>query len=70
MSSDAEQVIQIIVQFCYDFLNPYTPMSDQDRSSPYNMNTISSRQLMVIRKIDIKEIDFFSIAFTMMVQNA
>ena len=34
-------------------------MSDQDRSSPYNMNTMSSRQLMVIRKIDIKEIDFF-----------
>ena len=45
-------------------------MSDQDRSSPYNMNTMSSRQLMVIRKIDIKEIDFFfSIAFTMMAQN-
>ena len=44
-------------------------MNDQDRSSPYNMNTISSRQLMVIRKIDIKEIDFFSIAFTMMAQN-
>ena len=46
-------------------------MSDQDRSSPYNMNTMSSRQLMVIRKIDIKEIDFFffAIAFTMMAQN-
>ena len=27
-------------------LNPLTPMSDQDRISPYNINTISSRQVM------------------------
>ena len=27
-------------------LDPLTPMSDQDRISPYNINTISSRQMM------------------------
>ena len=26
--------------------NPLTPMSDQDRISPYDINTISSRQVM------------------------
>ena len=31
-------------------LNPITPMSDQDRISPYNINTISSRQVMRIKK--------------------
>ena len=32
--------------------NPLTHMSDQDRISPYNMciNTISSRQMMMIKK--------------------
>ena len=30
--------------------NPSTPMSDQDRISPYNINTISSRQVMRIKK--------------------
>ena len=30
--------------------NPLTPMSDQDRISPYNINTISSRQVMRINK--------------------
>ena len=30
--------------------NPLTPMSDQDRISPYNINTISSRQVMRIKK--------------------
>ena len=25
-------------------INPFTPTSDQDRISPYNINTISSRQ--------------------------
>ena len=28
--------------------NPLTPMSDQDRISPYNMNTVSSRKVMRI----------------------
>ena len=27
-----------------------TPMSDQDRISPYNFNTLSSRQVMRIKK--------------------
>ena len=31
-------------------LKPLTPMSDQDRISPYNINTISSRQVMRIKK--------------------
>ena len=30
-------------------LNPLTPMSDQDRISPYNINTVSSRQAMGIK---------------------
>ena len=29
----------------FTMCNPFTPMSDQDRISPYNINTISSRQL-------------------------
>ena len=31
-------------------INPFTPMSDQDRISPDNINTISSRQVMRIEK--------------------
>ena len=27
-------------------VNPLTPVSDQDRISPYNINTVSSRQVM------------------------
>ena len=35
----------------YIFLfNPLTPMNDQDRTSPYNINTISCRQVMRINK--------------------
>ena len=30
--------------------NPLTPTSDQDRISPYNINSISSRQVMRITK--------------------
>ena len=30
--------------------NPLTPISDQDRISPYNINTMASRQLMRIKK--------------------
>ena len=29
-----------------EMIDPLTPMSDQDRISPYNINTISSRQVM------------------------
>ena len=32
------------------FVNPLTPMSDQDRISPNNINTISSRQEMRMKK--------------------
>ena len=32
-------------------INPLTPISDQDRISPYNINTISIRQVMGMRKI-------------------
>ena len=31
-------------------INSFTPTSDQDRISPYNINTISSRQVMRIKK--------------------
>ena len=31
-------------------INLFTPTSDQDRISPYNINTISSRQVMRIEK--------------------
>ena len=31
-------------------VNPFTPTNDQDRISPYNINTISSRQVMRIEK--------------------
>ena len=30
--------------------DPLTPMSDQDRISPYSINTISTRQVMRIKK--------------------
>ena len=33
------------------FFNPFTPMSDQDRISPHNVDTISTRQVMRIEKI-------------------
>ena len=33
-----------------ELINPLTPISDQDRISPYNVNTISSRQVMRIEK--------------------
>ena len=33
-----------------EFINPFTPTSDQERISPYNINTISSRQVMRIEK--------------------
>ena len=33
-----------------DVLSPFNHTSDQDRISPYNINTISSRQVMRIEK--------------------
>ena len=35
---------------CSWLLNPLTLMSDQDRISPYSINTISTRQVMRIKK--------------------
>ena len=32
------------------YIDPLTTMSDQDRISPYNINTTSSRQVMRIKK--------------------
>ena len=34
----------------YNLVNPLTPMSDQVRISPYNINTISARYGMSIKK--------------------
>ena len=34
----------------YRFLNPLTPISDQNRISLYNINTISTRQVMRIEE--------------------
>ena len=42
-------VIEDFHCFVY-ILNPFTPKSDQDKISPYNINTISSRQVMRIEK--------------------
>ena len=33
-----------------EFFNPLTPMSDQDRISPYNIYTISTKEVMRIKK--------------------
>ena len=33
-----------------EFFNPLTPMSDQDRISPYNTYTISTKEVMRIKK--------------------
>ena len=35
---------------CITKIDPVTPMSDQDRISPYNIDTISIRQVMRIKK--------------------
>ena len=39
------------ILYCPFSVNPLTPISDQDRISPHNINTISSRQVMGIKKI-------------------
>ena len=44
-----EHELIVIKRIKYIFLfNPLTPMSDQDRTSPYNINTISCRLVMRI----------------------
>ena len=37
-------------QMEFSSLNNLNPTSDQDRNSPYNINTISSRQVMITKK--------------------
>ena len=45
--------------------NPLTPMSDQDRISPYNINTISTRLVMRIEKnINLVIISWSNIKFS------
>ena len=41
-----EEVELVVVSFLS--VIPFTPLSDQDRISPYNIKTISSRQMMRI----------------------
>ena len=38
----------IILSLTIPLINPFTPISDQDRISPYNINTISCRQVLRI----------------------
>ena len=42
-------------------LNLSPPLSDQERISPYNANTISGRQVMRMEKISIKKLSVDSI---------
>ena len=45
-----EVSVFFFIYFATVLINPLTAMSDQDRISPYNINTISSRQVMRIKK--------------------
>ena len=38
----------IILSLTIPLINPFTPISDRDRISPYNINTKSCRQVMRI----------------------
>ena len=42
-STNVPRVKSLSVTF---YFNPLTPMSDQNRISPFNINTISTRQVM------------------------
>ena len=44
---------EVLLQDNLPLLNPFTPVSDQDRLSPYYIYTISCRQVMRIKKITI-----------------
>ena len=43
-------VSNVCTYHCRGVFNPLTPISDQERISPYNIKTISSRQVMRIKK--------------------
>ena len=40
----------LLLSISHFVIKPLTPMSDQDRISPYNIKTISSKQVMRIKK--------------------
>ena len=42
-----------LLELLIPILNPLTPTSDQDKISPYNINIISTRYVMRIKKISI-----------------
>ena len=48
--SDWVTIKVLIVCLHKEFIYPFTSTSDQDRISPYNIKTISSRQVMRIEK--------------------
>ena len=39
----------VLLYYATSTIKLFTPMSDQDRISPYNINTVSSRQVMRIK---------------------
>ena len=43
-SSSLTELCSVLTSYCN--VNPLTPMRDQDRISPYNINTISTRLVM------------------------
>ena len=47
-----EKAYQLSAKQNWQFIgfSPLTPRSDQDRISPYNTNTISTRQVMRVKK--------------------
>ena len=46
------ELFKVCVPLRIDFFNLLTLLSDQDRISPYNINPISSRQVMRIKEKD------------------
>ena len=40
-----KEITEMINSVKKNFVNPLTPMSDQNRVSPYNINTISARKV-------------------------
>ena len=53
---------KLVEQFSF---NPLTPISDQDRISPYIINTLSTREVMRIKKnIDLGLISWFDTKFS------
>ena len=49
-----ELVTNSLLWLTYQYVQMLLTLSDQDRISPYNVNTISSRKVMRKRKISIR----------------